>query len=502
MGNKKQANCNQPKPAYLSTLSRYSKKVLVSLLAELVVLQQCAWAYNDIIPPQNVNDNPINHIVIDPDRAGNAFIDRAQNGTPVVNINAASKGGVSANYYRDFNINSENLIWNNLQGEAGISKLGGALHGNPNFNKPDARPADIILNEITGSRVSNINGYGEVFGKKAEVIIANPNGIMVGGAGFINTSRLSLITGSSNGLDANGNLTPFTMSTSPNAIITVIGRDVVDADGNPVAYNLGIDMAGGNVMDLISRIVKINGKLLAGDEINIITGDDRITVTPDDNGDYYINGVKVGTDENGNIVTYPSAGYISATGRYDVISIGSVHWSALSDDKRGGGLGDLLREAGKAEKGSAAHDFYDEYIAIMGVDSAGKPNINNSDILATPGAIDAIRTLTNNYMSNEEFKNFENGVIRNNYFETPVKRFPLDIQARMNNSDNAVQQVLVSTFVQLGSDGDKVLREAFELFPDDDFAAMEYAINGLSSNSLKGPDRAAKELEFLNQYKK
>lgn len=279
MSYKKQTNCN--KSTTLETFSRCSKKLLTSTLAQLVVLQQCAWAYNDIVPPQNVQDNPINHIVIDPDRAGNAFIDRAQNGTPVININAASQGGVSANYYRDFNINSENLIWNNFQGEADISKLGGALHGNPNFNNPGARPADIILNEITGSRVSNINGYGEVFGKQAEVIIANPNGIMVGGAGFINTSRLSLITGSSSGLDANGNLTPFNISASPNAIITVIGRDIVDANGNPVAYNLGIDMAGGNVMDLVSRIVKINGKLLAGKDVNILTGNDTATRTPD-----------------------------------------------------------------------------------------------------------------------------------------------------------------------------------------------------------------------------
>lgn len=283
MGNKKQASCKKANVVGVSfaTFSRYSKKVLTSLLAQLVVLQQCAWAYNDIVPPQNVQDNPINHIIIDPDRAGDAFLDRAQNGTPVVNINAASHGGVSANYYRDFNINAENLIWNNFQGEAGISKLGGALHGNPNFNNPGTRPADIILNEVTSSRVSNINGYAEVFGKTAEVIIANPNGIMVGGAGFINTSRLSLITGSSHGLDQNGNLTPFEISTSPNAIITVIGRDVVDKDGNPVAYNLGIDMAGGNVMDLISRIVKINGKLLAGQEINVLTGNATATRTPD-----------------------------------------------------------------------------------------------------------------------------------------------------------------------------------------------------------------------------
>ncbi len=279
MASTKQTNCN--KHIYFTTLSRYSKKVLTSILAQLVVLQQCAWAYNDIVPPQNVNDSPINHIVIDPDRGGNATIDRAQNGTPVININAASNGGVSANYYRDFNVNQENLILNNYQGEAAISKLGGALHGNPNFNHSGARAADIILNEVTSSRVSNINGYTEVFGKTAEVIIANPNGIMVGGAGFINTSRLSMITGASNGLDANGNLTPFNISTSPNAIITVIGRDVVDKDGNPVAYNLGVDMAGGNTMDLVSRIIKINGKLIADKQINVLAGNDKATRTAD-----------------------------------------------------------------------------------------------------------------------------------------------------------------------------------------------------------------------------
>lgn len=339
----------------LKIISNYSKKILTSLLAQLVVLQQCAWAYNDIVPPQNVNDNPVNHIVIDPNRAGEAFIDRAQNGTPVININAASHGGVSANYYRDFNINAENLILNNYKGEADISKLGGALHGNPNFNKPDARPADIILNEITGSRISNINGYAEVFGKKAEVIIANPNGIMVGGAGFINTSRLSLITGSSNGLDANGNLTPFTMSTSPNAIITVIGRDVVDADGNPVAYNLGIDMAGGNVMDLVSRIVKINGKLLAGDEINIITGNDKATRTSDgwtvtskdgeDKPEFAIDSTALGGIYAGRINLIANEDGVGVRTRGDVIS--------TMDDVQFDAQGNIIIDGGVNSAGNA-----------------------------------------------------------------------------------------------------------------------------------------------------
>jgi filamentous hemagglutinin family protein len=166
-----------------------------------MLMPRSAFAYNDIVPPQNARDNPINHIVVDPDRAGGptsgaTHLDRAQNGTPVININAAGSGGVSANYYRDFNINEENLIFNNYQGEAAVSQLGGALHGNPNLNAAGTKAADIILNEVTSSRVTNLNGYAEIFGKQAELIIANPNGIMVGGAGFINTSRLSLITGS------------------------------------------------------------------------------------------------------------------------------------------------------------------------------------------------------------------------------------------------------------------------------------------------------------------
>jgi filamentous hemagglutinin len=251
------------------------RKIIAYFLSFSLLFSQTAWAYNDIVPPQNIVDNPIKHIEIDPDRAGNTHLDRAQNGTPMVNINAASNGGVSANYYRDFNVNEENLILNNHKGDAELSKLGGALYGNPNFNALGAKAADIILNEVTSSRVTNLNGYTEIFGKQAELIIANPNGIMVGGAGFINTSRLSMITGQSGGLDANGKLNPFLLSESPNAIITIIGRDIVDKDGNPVAYNLGIDMSGGQYVDLLSRVAQINGKILSGGAVNIKTGNDK-----------------------------------------------------------------------------------------------------------------------------------------------------------------------------------------------------------------------------------
>ena len=220
-------------------------------------------------------------IVVDSNRGGNTSLDTAQNGTPVININAPSRGGVSVNYYSDFNVTPKNVIFNNFQGTAGVSQLGGALPGNPNLNLPGARAADIILNEVTSNRVTRIEGYAEVFGKKADVIIANPNGIMVSGGGFINTSRLSLITGKSTGLDGNGLLNPFLLSDNPNAIITVTGRNVFDNSGNVVAYNLGIDGNNTDYVDLISRIVKINGDIYASKGVNVKTGNDKASYVSD-----------------------------------------------------------------------------------------------------------------------------------------------------------------------------------------------------------------------------
>ena len=212
----------------------------------------------------------------------------------MVNINNANNQGISANYYKDFNVDNQNLILNNYKGESVNTNLGGVIYGNPNFNVKDnngnnvGREADIILNEITTNRVSNINGYIEVVGKKADVIIANPNGLMVGGAGFINTSRLSMITGSSlnsnneikSSFDSNGNLNPFLLTDTnqnPNAIIQVVGQNVFDKNGNPVAYNLGIDAKDVKYADLISRVIKLNGNIVGSDntEVNIKTGNDK-----------------------------------------------------------------------------------------------------------------------------------------------------------------------------------------------------------------------------------
>ncbi|AKL98222.1 hemagglutinin repeat-containing protein [Endomicrobium proavitum] len=229
----------------------------------------------------NTADNPVKGLEADNGRGrGEIEIDRTQNGTPVVQINRPSAGGVSANYYKDFNVNEENLIINNYKGEATNTNIGGVIYGNPNYNKEGGKEAEIILNEVTGVKQTKINGYVEIAGKRADLIIANPNGIMISGGGFINTQKLSLISGASgmgdanNTLDAQGKLNPFMMSKEANAIISVVGRNVTDKSGNIVAYNLGIDAREVDYAQIIGAIIEINGDIVGGasSEIQVISG--------------------------------------------------------------------------------------------------------------------------------------------------------------------------------------------------------------------------------------
>jgi len=114
------------------------------------------------------------------------------NGTPTVNIVKPSKGGVSHNQFREYNIDTRGLILNN-SGLGGTSIIGGQVAKNPNL--APGGEARIILNEVTGTNRSQLNGVTEVFGKKADVIVANPNGIGCVGCGFINTGTATLSTG-------------------------------------------------------------------------------------------------------------------------------------------------------------------------------------------------------------------------------------------------------------------------------------------------------------------
>lgn len=123
--------------------------------------------------------------------SGGPTLNESANGTQVVEIVKANENGISHNKFIDLSVGAGNgLIFNNST-EHGVSQIGGYVTKNTNLDKS----ASVILNEVTGNRISNINGSVEVFGQRADFILANENGINVNGATFINTNGVTLSTG-------------------------------------------------------------------------------------------------------------------------------------------------------------------------------------------------------------------------------------------------------------------------------------------------------------------
>lgn len=61
---------------------------------------------------------------------------------------------------------------------------------------------------MTQPNPSQLRGYLEVAGQRAQVVIANPWGITCSGCGFINTQQATLTTGTPQ-LNAQGELTGY-----------------------------------------------------------------------------------------------------------------------------------------------------------------------------------------------------------------------------------------------------------------------------------------------------
>lgn len=133
-----------------------------------------------------------------------AMIGQAANGVTLVNVVGPSAGGVSRNDYTNFNVPQNGVILNNSY-QMSNTKLGGYVPGNANMMRGSA---NVIVNEVTSHNATNMNGFIEVAGHKASVVIANPNGITVDGGGFINTDRAVLTTGKPE-YDSAGNLNSY-----------------------------------------------------------------------------------------------------------------------------------------------------------------------------------------------------------------------------------------------------------------------------------------------------
>ncbi|MDN7450699.1 filamentous hemagglutinin N-terminal domain-containing protein [Burkholderia multivorans] len=106
-----------------------------------------------------------------PDGGTATTVSIAPNGRQLVNL-APAVAGVSSNTYSSFNVTTAGATLNNT----GIN-------------------ARTIVNQVTSTNRSLIEGEIAVAGPRANVVLANPNGITVNGGSFVNTGHVALSTG-------------------------------------------------------------------------------------------------------------------------------------------------------------------------------------------------------------------------------------------------------------------------------------------------------------------
>lgn len=181
------------------------------------------------------------------------LVQQTANGIPLVQITAPTAGGVSRNLYTHFNVPEKGAILNNAH-KVTNTQLAGYVQANPNMVRGTAK---LIVNEVTGSGRTAMNGFLEVAGDRAGVIVANPNGIAVNGGGFLNTSRAMLTTGRPI-YDASGRVT-----------------DVTVAGGRIQVAGKGLDASQTDQVDLLAQAIQVNAGIWAK-EAHVVTGRNRI----------------------------------------------------------------------------------------------------------------------------------------------------------------------------------------------------------------------------------
>ena len=219
------------------------KQTAMAIFAALLATNSAPW-----IPMALANP-----VVPDQGKLG-PKIEEARNGMTVVNINTPNDKGLSHNQYNAFNVDEKGLILNNANRPVN-TELAGYIMGNPNLVGPTA---NTILNEVTGTGSTSMNGALEVAGNKAHVIVANPNGISVNNGTFINASSATLTTG--NPIINNGSVTGYNVQ---QGVITVGEK--------------GLNASKTARTDMLAEAVKLNGKVWAQDT-QVVTGKNAISV--------------------------------------------------------------------------------------------------------------------------------------------------------------------------------------------------------------------------------
>ncbi|EGP9735032.1 filamentous hemagglutinin N-terminal domain-containing protein [Escherichia coli] len=218
---------------------RFTYRLLSYLISTIIAGQPLLPAVGAVITPQN-----------------GAGMDKAANGVPVVNIATPNGAGISHNRFTDYNVGKEGLILNNATGKLNPTQLGGLIQNNPNLKA--GGEAKGIINEVTGGNRSLLQGYTEVAGKAANVMVANPYGITCDGCGFINTPHATLTTGRPV-MNADGSLQALEVT-----------------EGSITINGAGLDGTRSDAVSIIARATEVNAALHAKD-LTVTAGANRVT---------------------------------------------------------------------------------------------------------------------------------------------------------------------------------------------------------------------------------
>ena len=196
-----------------------------------------------------------------PDGGTSTTVTTSSNGRQTVSI-APATFGVSSNTYSSFN----------------VTKAGATLD-NTSAN------ARTIVNQVTSTNPSLIEGDITVLGSRANVVLANPNGITVNGGSFVNTGHVALTTGQVSYADVQ--LAPGQFQR--NVVLNTQGGTITVGPGGLAGTLIGLE--------LIAKQVQLNGPVTNSFSsstayVRAVGGTSQITlntgVSPNDNSNDWL----------------------------------------------------------------------------------------------------------------------------------------------------------------------------------------------------------------------
>ncbi|WP_175952234.1 filamentous hemagglutinin N-terminal domain-containing protein [Burkholderia sp. BCC0405] len=196
-----------------------------------------------------------------PDGGTPTSVSAGPNGRQLVNL-APAVAGVSSNTYSSFNVTTAGATLNNV----GIN-------------------ARTIVNQVTSTNRSLIEGEIAVVGPRANVVLANPNGITINGGSFVNTGHVALAT---------GNVSFNDLQIAPG----VIQRNIVlDTSTGTIVVGPG-GLAGALIgLDMIAKTIRVDGPIdntfsSATAGVRLLAGRSRVELntglSPNDNANDWL----------------------------------------------------------------------------------------------------------------------------------------------------------------------------------------------------------------------